>query len=128
MTSFTPDTATRFSPALLALKRFARGTLQQLGIGLTALLIVLNLGTSTPAPSTVQPAPQASAQNLNTAKNDPSHSLKSTSDLDRTQPAQVTVSPALMLEASMTQHHLTRARLIIPITTERPVVSMAEEK
>ena len=114
----TPISPTNFpSTALLGLKRFIRGTLRQLGIGLTALMIVLNLGVHTPE-LTVQPhSDHAAARTENSAQDD---------QLERDQgPSARKRTHTLLVGARMTHHHLTSARLSIPNTPEQTIVNVS---
>ncbi|NJM96976.1 MAG: hypothetical protein HC800_07155 [Phormidesmis sp. RL_2_1] len=90
-----------YSPALLALKRLIRGTLKQVGIAIAALLVVLSVSSlsvgslsvgslSISHYGVVEAAPQSGAVAVQLTK--PFHGLN----------------------ARMTAHHITNARLAIP--------------
>ncbi len=127
------------SMALLALKRFVRSTLRQVGIGLVSLMVILNLGTHGPerSPSSapeLTPA-QAPAQVLSH-----SVSLRNTHLLVSTESLTPLASPltedriadrseglmARRMRRGITYHHLTGARLSLPTASEQAIVSVAK--
>lgn len=128
MTRSNPNLSTdHLSPALLALKRFAKSTLRQVGIGLMSLMIVLNLGVHAPGAVSSQAAPHGHThshtghpQTVQTteARRGPATHRQSTHK--KVHP------PALLLGASMTHHHLTSARLSIPTTPEQTIASASD--
>lgn len=130
-----------FSPALLALKRFIRGTLRQAGIGAISLVIVLNLGTHSPALSAgvasessslastysatredlSQPVQHLAQNNTSSNASLQKFSHRPSSQAD----SAVSSCPSHSIIARMTHHHLTSARLSLPTTSERLSVSVA---
>lgn len=130
-----------FSPALLALKRFIRGTLRQAGIGVISLAIVLSLGAHAPALSAGMAAESppfsstysATQENLShpvqhLAQGDASDDVlleKFTYRLSSQAHSAISSHPSHSVTARMTHHHLTSARLSLPTTSERLSVSVA---
>ncbi len=127
------------STALLALKRFVKSTLKQVGIGLVSLMTVLNLSmhaperspsnlssniaelTAEPTHSTSQPAFGQSAYALV-----PSDSLAALAS----QAPIVSLPLERRIERRMgrgiTYHHVTGARLSITTAPEQAIVSVAK--
>lgn len=132
MTRSNPNLSTdHLSPALLALKRFAKSTLRQVGIGLTALMIVLNLGVHAPGAASPQAAPHSPTHSPTHSYTGHPQTVQTTEA--RRGPATHRQSthkkvhpPALLLGASMTHHHLTSARLSIPTTPEQTIASASD--
>lgn len=126
------------STALLALKRFVRGTLKPLGMGLLSLMLILRMSPHLPAaaalPETIFPEaifpeatlPEAIADTTQPSIPVPAQSLGLSGQNSRQQqgPSQTTQSdpvrsvamPSHLLQAQMTHHYLTGARLSIPET------------
>ena len=114
-----------YSSALLALRRFVRGTLRQLGIGVLSLVVILSMSPH---------AATGPEFNSNDLKAD-SHSLsKPVFALEplRWQPSQPLLQADVLmtetdtatseqfpgLQPRMTQHRLTSARLSVPVFKE----------
>ena len=134
-----------FSPALLALKRFIKGTLRQAAIGAMSLMIVLNLSTHAPGlaagiaseSSSFASIYSATQENLSQpvqrwAQGDASDNVSDDASLEQSnrRPSAQTHSaissrPRHSVIARMTHHHLTSARLSIPTASERAGVSVA---
>ncbi|KPQ35362.1 MAG: hypothetical protein HLUCCA11_10395 [Phormidesmis priestleyi Ana] len=133
--------AHRVSPALLALKRFARGIFKQASIGVVALLVILNLGVhpheigphtsaytateltasdliTTPAP---RPTPRPTSPTVEAAATARQHTRQHT----RQHAGEIPTDH--ILSASLTDHHLTSARLSIPTAPYPVMVSTAEK-
>lgn len=122
----SPLTPTQLPTALLAVKRFMRGPLRQLGIGLVSLMLILGMSVNsqpdilanTALTDPAQPQTSVltrSALNPLPAKREAGHSaFEGTFEpLPADSVTQVT-RPSHMLRANMTHHHLTGARMSIP--------------
>ena len=138
-----------FSPALLALKRFIRGTLRQVGIGVISLAIALNLGTHAPGWSagiasefslfsSTDPATQENlsqpVQHLtrNDTSDGASDGASDDTSLEKFSRRPFFQAHSAILSRSrhtvsarMTHHHLTSARLSIPAQSDQGAVSVA---
>ena len=146
MTSPNPILNTgHFSPALLALKRFMRGTLRQAAIGAISLVIVLNLGTHAPSLSAGMASESSPFfQTYSATQENLSQSVQHWTQGDTSDDASDYISsqkfnqrpssqahpaisshPRHSVIARMTHHHLTSARLSIPTASERSGVSVA---
>ncbi len=134
--SAAPAVTPGASFALLAIKRFMRGPLRQLGISLASLMILLNVGVHTPeaiAPAlTSQFAPaltnQVAAPTV-TATDVTQTQTHPLSRLTPTQSAKVSGQPTAeqhLLSARMTHHRLTGARLSLPTAHNYAVAKLAE--
>ncbi len=142
------------SPALLALKRLIRGTLQPIGIAIISLTFVLNL-TGQPAnhkqPVRVTHRTQTSQESqaaisgsvpgsisvpgvsLNTPVNAPALSKQSphthpphTELSDQEGPEKSAQKPYQLLRPMLTHHRLTTSRLALPATTKHMVANLAD--
>lgn len=130
-----------FSPALLSLKRFIRGTFRQAGIGVISLAIALNLGTHAPAlsagmASEVSPFSStysATRENLShpvqhLAQGDDSDNASLEKFNHRLSPqahSDISSRPRHSVIARMTHHRLTSARLSIPTVSGGSSLSVA---
>lgn len=123
------------SSAILALKRFMRGPLRQLGIGLASLVILLNVGVHTPeviaSAPTSQFTPEVTVTDV--AQTNATHSSNvSTHQISTLTPKQSpkalgtsTTHPHL-LSARMTHHRLTGSRLSLPTSHNYAVAKLAD--
>jgi hypothetical protein len=121
------------STALLALKRFVRGTLRQVGMGLVSLMVILNLGTHAPNPSQLPPI-EIFATEL-TPAHPPIHSQDAQLlDLDPTifaaHAMHHPIEPRIerRIGRGITYHHLTSARLSISTAPQQAIVSVAKAR
>lgn len=137
----TDCTSSHYSPALLALKRFIKGTLRQVGIGVISLVVVLNLGTHAPGwsigmasglslSSSTDSATRENlsqpAQHLAQDKASDEASLKKFNRRPSFQAhSDISSHPRHTVSARMTHHHLTSARLSIPTASKRSGFSIA---
>jgi hypothetical protein len=129
------------SPALLALKRFVRSTLKQLGIGLAALMVVLNVGAAHSVSASSVSANLASHQGFyqgfhqgsgqNAQQLAPAQALTSASTAHQLEQSSEYINEYAnerRIGRGTTYHHLTSARLSIPAESRKSVVSVAEAK
>ena len=137
----TPNTGPfsgNFSPALLALKRFVRGTLKQTGIAVMSLVIFLSIHV--PGSSADMAADSAffsqshSATQANSNRQMPSGSSDASPEIvNHRSPSQAHLATAPnyrhtvthSISARMTHHHLTRARLSVSSASDQATVSVA---
>ncbi|MEL6813608.1 MAG: hypothetical protein AAFP03_02195 [Cyanobacteria bacterium J06598_3] len=112
------------STALLALNRFVRGPLRQMGIGIVSLMLVLGVsvqmpteggmagldGGASPALSAMESLPKAPAVRL--AQRDTADAMSH--ELSK---------PSHLLSAHMTHHRLTGARFSIPASDRHQAVT-----
>ncbi|MEO1396496.1 MAG: hypothetical protein AAFV90_26715 [Cyanobacteria bacterium J06634_5] len=119
-------TSAQLPTALLAVKRFMRGTLRQLGIGLVSLMLILGMSVDSPpgilANTALTNSAQPRASVLARATSNPLPANReaghpsfdgASEPLSADSVTQVT-RPSHMLRANMTHHHLTSARMSIP--------------
>lgn len=128
MSSHSFSTTAAYSPALLALKRFVRGVLKQLGMGVVSLMVILSISA------------HSSAGVLSNGGEFQAESLASASKLhiqsQRTLPAAAQHSSEPDAKASesraasesfpgfrsrMLRHQLTSARLSVPESREQAI-------
>ena len=112
------------SPALLALKRFVRNTFRQLGIGLVALMVVLNVGAherSHLLANELASEPAGSSQNAQRLAFTQTLTAASTSRLPIAEHAKEHLSGySHRFGQGITYHHLTSARLsLAPLLREQ---------
>lgn len=123
VSSHSLSTTPAYSPALLALKRFVRGALRQLGIGAVSLMVILSISAHSSA-SGLSSGGEFKAENLS--------SLASTLHLQ----TQRSLSPAGQhssepdtetsesfpgFRSRMLRHRLTSARLSVPESREQAI-------
>lgn len=131
MSNYLPSLEDDSSTALLALRRFIRGTLRQVGLGLMSLVLILNLSAPATAEGTAADWVQRAVHRVSTSEQSsgskgsvlrgsvPERLLKESSSA-------AVEKPFHLLKPRMTHHRLTRARLFIPPATEQIVASLAE--
>lgn len=137
MSNYLPFSEDDSSLALLALRRFVRGTLRQVGLGLMSLVLILNLSAPATAKGTAVDLGQRVTHRVSTFEQ-PSQLRKPVSEglmsegLTSEQSFKESSSdadlkkPFHLLKPRMTHHRLTSARLFIPSSTEQIVASLAE--
>lgn len=116
-----PSAKSEFStPALLALKRFARGRLRQASLGLLSLFLAINFSVHLLAveepPMAEEVIPSVPAPSI-TALETISEAVAPEARLSSAE----AVRPHRLLHAKMTHHHLTSARMTMP-----PVIPSAQ--
>ncbi|MGD1898269.1 MAG: hypothetical protein ACFB16_15095 [Phormidesmis sp.] len=134
------------SVALLALKRFVRGTFQRVSLALVSLILMLNLTapTATSHHATAlnvaaHPVPTQqlfSSTEVPSAGSRPSHfPAESVADTSinasmraPTDGLNASSRPVNLLRSSLTHHRLTSARLLIPSDAERSAVAAANHR
>ncbi|MEL6939878.1 MAG: hypothetical protein AAFO84_11870 [Cyanobacteria bacterium J06598_1] len=121
------------STALLALKRLVRGSFRQLGIALTALLLVLNLAgaeLSLSVPASDVPAVSVSKKHpeVSLAKEPGRFKSAEVSGQSITQEVapKSPQRPTRLLGPSLTHHHLTSARLSLPSARAHSTATLAD--
>lgn len=133
--SFPPTAA--YSPALLTLKRFVRGTLRQLGIGVVSLMVILSISGHSAAGMLPEgddfkaESLSLSASTLHLQPREPLSSAASSaaqhlsrSDTETFEPGALS-DPFPGLRARMLHHRLTSARLSVPELREPEIASLS---
>ena len=144
--STVPDVTPGTSSALLALKRFMRGPLRQLGIGLASLVVLLNVGVHTPE-ALVSPTSQFasksnvtevnvtevaktnaphSALNSTHSSNAIAHPLSTSTPQQSAKVSGTSTTHPHLLSAHMTHHRLTGSRLSLPTAHNYAVAKLAD--
>lgn len=124
------------STALLALKRFVRGPLRQMGIGVVSLMLILGMSVQVPTEESAKGVTEHTMSN--TALANTTLAVQSTQQTTAVRPisngtAHTTShqlsKPSQLLSAHMTHHRLTSARFSIPARGKRTeIASLATTK
>jgi hypothetical protein len=128
--SASDNTLPSTSTALLALKRFVRGTFRQVGMGLVSLMVILNLGMHaperSPAPATEVLATEILATEILANELTPPHPAI---QLIHSTAAHATHhSVKRRIGRGITYHHLTSARLSISTPPPQSIISVAKAR
>ncbi|CAN5792368.1 hypothetical protein BH23CYA1_BH23CYA1_05980 [soil metagenome] len=140
MTNYSSTPADGSSPALLALRRFIRGTLRQVGLGLLSLGLILSLSAPVTADSVgssgQRPVDQASTHISTDSAASLAQPSKSTevalkvsalTQLSSEFKGAAATQSLHLLKPRMTHHRLTSAHLFIPQAAEQIVVSLTKD-
>ncbi|MEM6598204.1 MAG: hypothetical protein AAF635_08555 [Cyanobacteria bacterium P01_C01_bin.69] len=116
-------------PALLAIRRFVKGALQHVGLGLVSLLVILNIAGASPAEealSTNQDSSRIALSSSLSQTNAKTPAINSnaletgnantaiTSGMSTSAAPVIIHRPYRILHSKMTAHRLTSARLSVP--------------
>ncbi|MGB3296009.1 MAG: hypothetical protein WBB01_23750 [Phormidesmis sp.] len=134
MSDYSFSTTAAYSPALLALKRFVRGTLRQVGIGVISLMVILSMSTHpvTSVPHSRESPPESSLPTVSVLHSQPqyraSQSVQHFAESETAAPSSsaAALEPFPGLRARMVRPSLTTARLSVPESTEQAITSLAE--
>jgi hypothetical protein len=143
--SASDNTLPSTSPALLALKRFVRGTFRQVGMGLVSLMVILNLGMHAPERSLateilateilateITPPHLATTQPIHSTQDSITGSSQDAQLVERdlsTSAAHTTHhSVKRRIGRGITYHHLTSARLSISTPPPQSIISVAKAR